>query len=137
VSELAERGLLAMVEPLPYHRADDGALALDKDAPALARAITVASALGTTSAYTWLKLPACDDPEAVFGSTTLPCVVLGGVPGPDPADDLESWGRALAQPTVRGLVVGRALLYPPDGDVRSAVAAAASVLRAARGEDIQ
>ena len=52
----------------------------------------------------------------------------------DPAQDLESWGRSLVQPTVRGLVVGRALLYPPDGDVRSAVDAAAAVLRAANAE---
>jgi hypothetical protein len=131
VSELAELGLLAMVEPLPYHRGDDGTLTLRKDAPALARAITIASALGTTSAYTWLKMPACEAPETVFNATTLPCVVLGGVPSPVPAEDLASWGLALTQPTVRGLVIGRALLYPPNGDVRSAVDAAAAVLRAA------
>jgi hypothetical protein len=131
VSELAAFGLVAMVEPLPYHRDDDGTLTLRKDVPALARAITIASALGTTSAHTWLKMPACDDPESVFNATTLPCVVLGGVPSPDPAEDLESWGRALTQPTVRGLVVGRALLYPPDGDVRGAVEAAAKVLHRA------
>ncbi len=130
VSELAGHGLIAMVEPLPYHREDDGRLTLLKDTKSLARAITIASGLGTTSAYTWLKMPSCDDPEAVFGATTLPCVVLGGVPSPDPAQDLESWGRALVQPTVRGLVIGRALLYPPDGDVRAAVASAASVLNA-------
>ena len=132
VTELASHGLMAMVEPLPYHREDDGTLTLLKDTRSLARAITVASGLGTTSAYTWLKMPSCADPEAVFASTTLPCVVLGGVPGPDPATDLDSWGRALVQPTVRGLVVGRALLYPPDGDVARAVASAAAVLVAAR-----
>ena len=135
VSELAGHGLIAMVEPLPYHREDDGTLTLLKDSLSLARAMTIASALGTTSAYTWLKMPSCDQPEAVFAATTLPCVVLGGIPGPDPARDLDSWGRALVQPTVRGLVVGRALLYPPDGDVRGAVAAAAQVLRAAHAED--
>ena len=69
--------------------------------------------------------------ETVFAATTLPCVVLGVVPSPDPAVDLESWGRALTQPSVRGLVVGRALLYPPDGDVRAAVDAAATVLSVA------
>ena len=132
VTELAQRGLMAMVEPLPYHRGDDGTLSLQRDAAALARAITIASALGTTSAHTWLKMPSCDEPEIVFGATTLPCVVLGGVPGPDPAADLASWGKALVQPTVRGLVVGRALLYPPDGDVAGAVDTAAKVLRAAR-----
>jgi hypothetical protein len=132
VTQLAALSLMAMVEPLPYHRADDGTLTLLRTAPALARAITVASALGTTSAYTWLKMPACDEPQEVFNATTLPCVVLGGVPSQDPAQDLHSWGRALTQPAVRGLVVGRALLYPPDGDVRSAVDAAATVLRSAR-----
>ena len=137
VSELAALGLVAMVEPLPYHRSDDGSLVLLKDTPALARAITIASALGTTSAHTWLKMPSCDDPEAVFSATTLPCVVLGGVPSPDPDRDLESWGRSLKQPAVRGLVVGRALLYPPNGDVRSAVDAAATVLRVAHGEGPQ
>jgi hypothetical protein len=135
VSELAALGLLAMVEPLPYHREEDGRLTLLKDTRSLARAVTVASGLGTTSAHTWLKMPSCDDPKTVFSATTLPCVVLGGVPGPDPAKDLESWGKALTQPTVRGLVVGRALLYPPDGEVGAAVDAAASVLRAAGPED--
>jgi hypothetical protein len=128
VGELADRGLLAMVEPLPYTRDGAGRAVLRDDAASLARAVTVASALGTTSARTWLKLPACDDPATVFGATTLPCVVLGGVPGPDPAADLAGWGRALREPAVRGLVVGRALLYPPDGDVAGAVDAAARVL---------
>ena len=130
VSELASRGLMAMVEPLPYQRHHDGSLSLLANTKSLARAITVASGLGTTSAYTWLKMPSCEDPEAVFAATTLPCVVLGGVPSPDPATDLASWGRALVHPSVRGLVIGRALLYPPDGDVRAAVAAAAAVLNA-------
>jgi hypothetical protein len=134
VSELADHGLMAMVEPLPYVREANGSLRLRKDLPALARAVTVASGLGRTSAYTWLKMPSSDDPEQVFAATTLPCVVLGGVPSADPAQDLESWGRSLVQPSVRGLVVGRALLYPPDGDVRAAVDAAAGVLRAANAE---
>ena len=134
VSALADLGLVAMVEPLPYHRNEDGSLKLLKTSQALARAITIASALGTTSAHTWLKMPSCDEADVVFGATTLPCVVLGGVPGPDPQADLESWGRTLVQPAVRGLVVGRALLYPPDGDVVGAVAAAANVLRAAHPE---
>ena len=37
-----------------------------KDAPSLARAVAIASGLGTTSAYTWLKMPSCDQPEEVF-----------------------------------------------------------------------
>jgi hypothetical protein len=132
VSELAERQLVAMVEPLPYERNAEGKLFLRKDGPALSRAVTIASGLGNTSAYTWLKMPACDDYETVFGSTTLPCVVLGGVPSADPAADLATWGQTLSHPAVRGLVVGRTLLYPPGGDVGSAVHAAAEVLDAAK-----
>jgi len=129
VTDLARHRLMAMVEPLPYARNDAGALVLQQDAYSLARAVTVASALGTTSAHTWLKLPACADPEVVLGATTLPCVVLGGVPSSDPAADLQSWGRNLRAATSRGLVVGRALLYPPDGDVHTAVDTAAKLLR--------
>ncbi|MEU2251732.1 aldolase [Nocardia xishanensis] len=131
VSELAAHGLMAMVEPLPYHRDDSGALVMSKDAPSLARAITVASGLGVTSAYTWLKIPAPED-SSVLDATTLPVVVLGGAPSEDAAADLAAWGDALHHDVVRGLVVGRTLLYPPDGDVAAAVDAAARVLKASR-----
>lgn len=40
----------------------------------------------------------------------------------------ERWGRALALPTVMGLVVGRSLLYPPGDDVAAAVDAAVGLL---------
>ncbi|MGI8678001.1 MAG: Cgl0159 family (beta/alpha)8-fold protein [Jatrophihabitans sp.] len=131
VTELADHKLIAMVEPLPYRREPDGTLVLQQDAASLARAVTVASALGTTSAYTWLKTPACDDPDVVYAATTLPCVVLGGVPGPDLDAQVESWSKTLRQPVVRGLVIGRTVLYPEDGDVAGTVDAAAKVLRAA------
>jgi hypothetical protein len=131
VTELAHHRLIAMVEPLPYRRDADGTLVLLQDSSALARAVTIASALGTTSAYTWLKMPACDDPDTVYGATTLPCVVLGGVPGPDLAEQVASWGATLRQPVVRGLVIGRTVLYPEGGDVAGTVDAAAKVLHAA------
>ncbi|AHI01889.1 Cgl0159 family (beta/alpha)8-fold protein [Kutzneria albida] len=127
VSELAGHGLMAMVEPLPYHRDNSGRLVLERDTAALARAITVASALGVTSSHTWLKLPAPADLK-VLDATTLPVVVLGGVPSGNPDEDLAAWGKALGHAAVRGLVVGRALLYPPHGDVAGAVDAAAKVL---------
>lgn len=131
VSELAEHGLMAMVEPLPYARDGSGALTMHKDAASLQRAITVASGLGVTSAYTWLKIPAPDE-VSVLDATTLPVLVLGGAPSGDPEADLASWGAALRHDVARGLVVGRSLLYPPDGDVAGAVQAAARVLEAAR-----
>ncbi|MEV0074383.1 MULTISPECIES: hypothetical protein [unclassified Amycolatopsis] len=44
----------------------------------------------------------------------------------------ESWRAALAQPGVRGLIVGRSLLYPPDDDVAAAVDTAVSLVRPER-----
>jgi hypothetical protein len=136
VSDLAQRRLMAMIEPLPYERDLNNRLKLRTDAHALARAVTIASALGNTSAYTWLKMPASNDPEAVFGATTLPCVVLGGVPGPDHAAQVASWGRTLRHPAVRGLVVGRTVLYPPGDDVAGTIDEAARVLRDATAEAV-
>ena len=39
----------------------------------------------------------------------------------DDSETFDRWQRALKLPTVQGMVVGRALLYPPDGDVAGAV----------------
>ena len=50
-------------------------------------------------------------------STTLPTLLLGGDPDGSPEETYASWRAALALPSVRGLVVGRTLLYPPDDDV--------------------
>lgn len=129
ISQLAKSGLMAMVEPLAYRRVD-GRAQLDPSSDALIRAIGVASALGTSSAHTWMKLPATDDVERVMAATSMPTLLLGGAPGPDPEADRRAWARALAVPHVRGYVIGRSLLFPPDGDVAAAVGAAADLLTA-------
>jgi hypothetical protein len=130
VTELAERRLVAMLEPLPY-RTVDGRATLDPDPDRLIRAVGVASALGGSSAYTWMKLPASSEVERVMATTSMPTLLLGGAPGPDPEAERRAWARALAVPQVRGYVIGRALLYPPDGDVAGAIGSAADVLEAA------
>lgn len=127
ITQLASRGLMAMLEPLPY-TTREGTAVLDTDDDALVRVVGVASALGATSAHTWLKLPATDQIERVMAATTLPGLILGGAPGPDPATSFDEWRRAMAVPNVRGLVVGRALLYPADGDVAGAVAIASRIV---------
>src|SRR5690606_39663249 len=75
VSELADEGLLAMVEPLPYRRVD-GKLELLKDSASLARAVAIASGVGTTAACTLLKLPAAIHPGPPEADD-VPEVVLG------------------------------------------------------------
>ena len=62
-------------------------------------------------------------------ATTLPTLLLGGDPSGDPEDTYARWAQARSTlPAVRGLVVGRALLYPPDGDVAAAVDIAAGLV---------
>ena len=83
--------------------------------------------IGRTSAYTWLKLPVVADMARVLAAVTLPVLLLGG-DVTDPSAAFAAWGKALALPTVQGMVVGRALLYPVDGDVAGAVDRAVSLL---------
>jgi hypothetical protein len=132
VSALARRRLPIMVEPLPYHVTTEGKAKLLDDDDQLLRAVAVAAGLGHTSAYTWLKVPAARDVARMLATTTLPALILGGAPGPDPEETYTSWERAMKVPNVRGLVVGRALLYPPDGDVAGAIARAAGIVRPER-----
>lgn len=127
VSALAERRLMAMVEPFISNRID-GRVRNDLSAEAVIRSITVASGLGNTSAYTWLKLPVVDEMERVMAATTMPTLLLGGEVSDDPDAAFARWEQALRLPTVKGLVVGRSLLYPADDDVASAVDIAASLL---------
>ncbi|MEL6891248.1 MAG: hypothetical protein AAFP84_06620 [Actinomycetota bacterium] len=127
ITELAEQRLMAMLEPLPYTRRD-GRAVLDTNDDALVRCVGIASGLGASSAYTWLKLPATSQVERVMAATTLPALILGGAPGPDPDTAFDEWRRAMAVPNVRGLVVGRSLLYPRDGDVATAVRTAARIV---------
>jgi len=128
VSDLAGHGLMAMVEPFISHRVD-GRIRNDLSPEAVIRSITVAAGLGTTSAYTWLKLPVVDDMERVLAATTMPVLLLGGEVSADQGAAFESWRKALQIPSVHGLVIGRSLLYPPDDDVTGAVDAAVGLMR--------
>jgi hypothetical protein len=126
VDELNDRRLIAMVEPF-LSSWQDGKVRNDLSPDAVIKSITIASGLGHRTAYTWLKLPVVDDMERVLASSTLPALLLGGeVTDPDAA--FASWGKALKQPTAQGLVVGRSLLYPSNGDVAGAVDRAVSLL---------
>ena len=131
VNELAARGLMAMIEPFLSERRDGRVVNL-LDPDSTIRSIHIAAGLGGTSAHTWLKLPVVDELERVMAATTLPTLLLGGDPQGDPEDTYDSWGRALTLPPVRGLVVGRALLYPPDGDVAAAVDIAGELVHGTR-----
>jgi hypothetical protein len=128
INELAARGLVAMVEPFWSSRVD-GKVRNDLSADAVIKSVGVCSALGRTSAYTWMKLPVVPEMERVMDSTIFPTLLLGGDPDTSPEETYAGWRAALQLPAVRGLVVGRTLLYPDDDDVAAAVDIAAGMVR--------
>ncbi|ORB26265.1 Cgl0159 family (beta/alpha)8-fold protein [Mycolicibacterium parafortuitum] len=127
VDELAAHGLIAMLEPFMSSRVN-GKVRNDLSPDAVIKSVHISQGLGATSAFTWMKLPVVPEMARVMDATTLPTLLLGGDPT-DPDEAFASWQKALALPSVRGLIVGRSLLYPPDDDVSSAVATAVAMVR--------
>ena len=125
-AELNDRRMMAMVEPIPYTKDASGKAVWDDDPDALLKAVGVCAALGHSSAYTWLKIQATANIDDVASDDHPAAADARRRPGTRPGGDRSHRGRrALAMPSVRGLVVGRSLLYPADGDVDGAVARAA------------
>jgi hypothetical protein len=127
VTALAGQELLAMVEPFVSRRVD-GKVRNDLSTEAVVTSVAIAAGLGATSAYSWLKLPVVPEMDVVMAATTLPTLLLGGDPDGAPEETYAEWDKALALPGVRGLVVGRTMLYPQDGDVAAAVDVAAGLV---------
>lgn len=127
VNEAADAQLPIMLEPF-MSEWFGGRIRNDLSPDAVILSIAIASGLGHSSAYSWLKLPVVPEMERVMASTTLPTLLLGGEVADDQDEAFESWSNALTLPNVRGLVVGRSLLYPTDGDVVSAVDTAAALV---------
>jgi DhnA family fructose-bisphosphate aldolase class Ia len=128
ISRLNRARLIAMVEPFLSSRVN-GKIVNDLSPDAVIKSIAITQGLGASSAYTWMKLPVVSEMERVMSATTLPTLLLGGDPDGDPDERYAAWQAALALPAVRGLVVGRTMLYPADDDVAKAVDTAVSLVR--------
>lgn len=127
VSDAAELKIPIMLEPFMSEWVD-GQITNNLSTDQVILSVAIASGLGNSSAYSWLKLPVVPDMERVMASTTLPTLLLGGDPAGNESELQERWANALRLPGVRGLVVGRTLLYPADGNVARAVDAAANLV---------
>ena len=132
VTECNRARIVAMVEPFMSRRVPSKhgtKVVNDLTADAVVKSVAIASGLGASSAYTWMKLPVVPDMERVMASTTLPTLLLGGDPESAPDETYAAWSAALALPSVRGLVLGRTMLYPADDDVAKAVDTAVGLVR--------
>ncbi|MCS7023724.1 MAG: hypothetical protein NZV14_02900 [Bryobacteraceae bacterium] len=116
IRECNQVSLPMFLEPLPVVKSDSG-WSVKKDATSIARLVGVASALGDSSRFLWLKLPYCKGFEQVARSTTLPILLLGGESAGDPAPFLMELESALGSgPNVLGALVGRNVLFPGSED---------------------
>jgi hypothetical protein len=68
----------------------------------------------------------------IAGATSLPILLLGGEPEGNPEGIFEQWSNALKLHNVRGLVAGRTLLYPSDGDSNRAIERAVAIVHPGR-----
>jgi len=116
INELNSLRIPTFLEPLPVVKSEKGYKVI-KTAESLAKIVGVASALGDSSRYLWLKLPYCESYEVVARATTLPILLLGGESVGDPAAFLREVAAGMsAGANVRGALVGRNVLYPGDDD---------------------
>ncbi|MHB0878755.1 MAG: class I fructose-bisphosphate aldolase [Anaerolineae bacterium] len=128
VSDMNAFGLPTFIEPLPMKK-DGGKYKTVKEANELARIAGVASALGDSSMYTWLKLPYAPNYEVVAASTSLPILMLGGEATGDPTPVLREFGEGMkAGDNVRGALVGRNVIFPGDDDPMAVAMAAQKIV---------
>ena len=133
VDAMAERRLPVFVEPFISRRDRPTARSRnDLSADAVTKSIAIASGLGGSSAYTWLKVPVTENPDDMArGDGDLDAARRAARRRGRRATRTgayEKWRGALQLPTVQGLVVGRSLLYPADDDVAAAVDTAVGLL---------
>jgi DhnA family fructose-bisphosphate aldolase class Ia len=116
INETTDLQLPMFLEPLPVVKTDKGYQVV-KTAEELAKMVGVASSLGESSRYLWLKLPYCERYEVVARATTLPILLLGGESVGDATPLFREINAGLlAGANVRGALVGRNVLYPGDAD---------------------
>lgn len=120
VDEAAAASVPIMLEPF-MSKWVNGSIKNDLSTEQTVLSVAIASGLGNSSAQSWLKLPVVPNMERVMEATTLPTLLLGGDPVGDQDKTFDAWDKALGLPGVRGLVVGRSLLYPQDSNVEAAI----------------
>jgi len=116
VRALNSYGLVPFVEPLPM-KVEEGKYRSNYTIAQLVKFVCVAAALGDSSRRTWLKIPYVEGFERVAKATTLPILMLGGPVREDPTSTIREFAAGMrARANVRGVLVGRNVLFPGQDD---------------------
>lgn len=118
INQCNKYNLPVMIEPLPVELSPDGkgySTKMDRDA--IIQTIGIASAMGSSSRNSWIKIPYIDGYDLVVKSTTMPILMLGGASQGSPVNTIKNFEKGLgAGKNVRGALVGRNVLYPGRDD---------------------
>ncbi len=114
--ECGEMGVPFFLELLPV-ASKGGKVVVEKDGGKLARLVGMATALGDSSSGLWLKLPMVDGLEEVAKATTCPILLLGGETKGGVDELLRQVAASMnAARNIRGVLMGRNILYPRGED---------------------
>lgn len=112
------------------------ALAVDEDykvikrVKELVKVVGVATALGDSSRNIWLKIPYCENFAEVASATTCPILMLGGGVKEDIRSLFKEFYNGIrAGANVRGVLVGRNILFAPGHDPMKLAAAVNGIIR--------
>ncbi len=126
ISELNQFNIPVFLEAL----AVDEGLKTIKKAEDLVKIVGVATALGNSSRNIWLKIPYCENFEKVAKATTCPILMLGGEAKEDLTPLLQEFFQGMqAGESVRGVLVGRNILYPAGHDPLKVAGAVNGIVR--------
>lgn len=116
-AECADLQIPMFMEPLAVEKKPEGGYHVIETPDALIKVMGVAAGLAHTSAYTWLKIPYCNQFDRVVKAATLPILMLGGPSTGRPSGTVENFVRGMgAGSNVRGALVGRNVIFPGDED---------------------
>ena len=129
VTDLYREDLYSFLEPMSVRRTSDGGYETVKTVEALVKDAGAASALGESSARTFLKLSYTEGYEQVARATTLPILMLGGPPRETPSQTLKDFHAGMrAGANVRGALVGRNVTFAFSEDPRAVAAAVSAIV---------
>ncbi|MEM2636743.1 MAG: deoxyribose-phosphate aldolase [Candidatus Korarchaeota archaeon] len=129
INDLSRHNIPIFIEPLPVKKNPDGKIINLKTAADYIKIINIVMGLGDSYGIKWLKIPYTPEFEKVVLSTTAPILMLGGGVRNETKEILEEFYAGMhTAPNVRGVLVGRNIMYPAQGEDPYAMASAIGVI---------